>query len=184
MKLSEQKELKQAIISLSEKEKDKLLLRLVAKDKVLTEHLHFKLLEDTFDLEQRISSIKENIEFSVKEIKPLFAKEALVKFRKLIAQVNHFYKVTKNDFGEVDLRIYLLNEIPTSFKEKWSTKKDYGRLFYIYYLRATLSAYNKWAKLHEDLQFDLTEGFNQVFQKISKSEYAEEAEKLGLPKVL
>ena len=41
MKLSEHKDLKKEILALPVKEKDKLLLRLVAKDKVLTEHLHF-----------------------------------------------------------------------------------------------------------------------------------------------
>lgn len=43
MKLSEHKDLKTAITELPVKEKDKLLLRLVAKDKVLTEHLHYKI---------------------------------------------------------------------------------------------------------------------------------------------
>ena len=58
MKLSEHKELKKEILALPVKEKDKLLLRLVAKDKVLTEHLHFLLLEDGFKIV--LSGVSEN----------------------------------------------------------------------------------------------------------------------------
>jgi hypothetical protein len=81
MKLSEHKDLKASIINLPPKEKDKLLLRLIAKDKVLTEHLHFKLLEDELDLEDRKNRIKSDIDDSIPEIKKLNAKDALARFR-------------------------------------------------------------------------------------------------------
>ena len=61
MRLSEHKDLKIEILALPTKEKDKLLLRLVAKDKVLTEHLHFLLLEDEDNLRERIAVLKEEI---------------------------------------------------------------------------------------------------------------------------
>ena len=109
MKLSEHKDLKTAITELPVKEKDKLLLRLVAKDKVLTEHLHYKLLEDETDLEDRKERIKADVEEQVLELKKLNAKEALVKVRKMITSVNHFYKVTKDPVGEVELKLFILN---------------------------------------------------------------------------
>ncbi len=71
MLLSEHKDLKMEIRSLPEKEKDKLLLRLIAKDKVLTEHLHFKLLEDESDLGARHDKLHEEINEVVSEISRL-----------------------------------------------------------------------------------------------------------------
>ena len=50
MNLKQVPELKNAILDLPSKEKDKLLLRLINKDETLVEHLHFQLLEDENDL--------------------------------------------------------------------------------------------------------------------------------------
>ena len=88
LKLSEHKDLKAAIIDLPLKEKDKLLLRLVAKDKVLTEHLHYKLLEDESDLDFRKEHIKREVESQIAELKTLNAKEATVKVRKQSGRAN------------------------------------------------------------------------------------------------
>jgi predicted component of type VI protein secretion system len=84
MLLSEHKDLKLAIRSLPEKEKDKLLLRLVAKDKVLTEHLHFKLLENEQDLSDRCEALMERIDRSIAELldnRKLTSKDTLAKMR-------------------------------------------------------------------------------------------------------
>lgn len=184
MRLSEHKDLKQAITGLPQKEKDKLLLRLVAKDKVLTEHLHFRLLEDGSDLELRKFRIIEHIEATALELREMNAKEALVKMRKLFTLVNHFYKVTKDAFGEVELRIYILNQVPVDYSRKIYGYKDYPMLLAVFYLRMTALTLNKLKKLHEDLQFDLTESFKQVLHGIFNSNYAREAESMGLPKEL
>src|ERR1700749_4895929 len=106
MLLKDHKDLKAAITAIPPKEKDKLLLRLVAKDKVLTEHLHYKLLEDETDLEDRKEKIKTDVEEQIAELKKLNAKVALVKVRKMITSVNHFYKVTKDPVGEVELKLF------------------------------------------------------------------------------
>lgn len=182
MKLAEHKNLKTAIIDLPVKEKDKLLLRLVAKDKVLTEHLHFKLLEDESDLEDRKEAIKNNIEGQLAELKKLNAKEALVKVRKMITLVNHFYKVTKDPIGEVELKIFVLNVIPLEYKKSFLGYRDFGFLFASFYIKTTQVTINKFKKLHEDLQFDLTENLNQLLGKIYSSKLAAVAESSDLPK--
>lgn len=61
MSIHKQPELKDAVLNLSQKEKDKLLVRLVSKDKMLMKQLHFQLLENNDDLEDRIESLKESI---------------------------------------------------------------------------------------------------------------------------
>ncbi|RNL54920.1 hypothetical protein [Pedobacter jejuensis] len=182
MKLAEHKNLKLVITELPVKEKDKLLLRLIAKDKVLTEHLHFKLLEDESDLENRKDLIKADIDNQIPELKKLTVKEALAKVRKMITGVNHFYKVTKDALGEVELKIYILNKIPVDYKRSVFGYKDFGFLFATYYLKTVAITLNKSKKLHEDLQFDLSENINQLLSKIYSSKLAGAAEASSLPK--
>lgn len=182
MKLSEHKDLKNAITSLPVKEKDKLLLRLVAKDKVLTEHLHYKLLEDETDLENRKEKIKTDVEEQIAELKKLNAKEALVKVRKMITSVNHFYKVTKDPVGEVELKLFILNSVPFDYKKSIFGYRDFMMLFSIYYIKTVAVTLNKFKKLHEDLQFDLSEDANHLLDKIYSSKLAGAAEASNLPK--
>ncbi|MCZ4225593.1 hypothetical protein [Pedobacter rhodius] len=182
MKLAEHKDLKNAITDLPVKEKDKLLLRLIAKDKVLTEHLHYKLLEDESDLESRKEKIKSDIEAQIPELKKLSVKEALAKVRKMISGVNHFYKVTKDAFGEIELKIFILSSIPLDYKRSLFGYKDFGFLFATFYIKTVQVTLNKLAKLHEDLQFDLSDATNQLLSKIYSSKLANVAESSDLPK--
>lgn len=183
MKLSEHKELKVEILALPQKDKDKLLLRLVAKDKVLTEHLHFMLLEDESNLRDRVLAIKEEIKNTAKNLTT--AKDVLVNLRKLIKLINHFLKVTKANFEEIELRIFLLNQITTEFKSRIiSSFKNYDQLFAVFFVKSVISTLKKFEKLHEDLQFDLKEDLNKLLSKAYKKSTADIALTLGLPKQL
>ena len=185
MLLSKHKELKAAITSLPDKEKDKLLLRLIAKDKVLTEHLHFKLLEDEHGLSERTEVLRQDIETEITAlgiIKAKGAKEALVQIRKLNGRVNHHYKVTKDLYSEAELKIYLLGLVNFEFKlNVFSPYSKFTERLAVYYVKATIAVMKKYLKLHEDLQFDLREDFNQLLNKIHKSSLAPSAIELGLP---
>ncbi|WP_129718122.1 hypothetical protein [Pedobacter sp. SYP-B3415] len=181
MKLSEHPELKKTITALPVKEKDKLLLRLLARDKVLTEHLHFKLLEDPSDLEDRKEKLKLLADEAVPEMQRLNAKEALTKLRKLMKEMNHFVKVTKDPVGEVELKMYLLSVVPLTYRSKTYSFRDYATLFNAYYTKAVAALIVKFEKLHEDLQFDLSEALNGLLQKIYNSKMAGAAAYQGLP---
>lgn len=181
MKLSEHKDLKNAITDLPNKEKDKLLLRLIAKDKVLTEHLHYKLLETEIDLEDRKEKIKADVTEQLEDLERLNAKEALVKVRKMITSVNHFYRVTKDAVGEVELKIFILLSIPLSYRKSIFGYRDYMFLFTSYFIKTTEVTINKFNKLHEDLQFDLSENLNELLHKIYSSKFAAAAEAANLP---
>jgi hypothetical protein len=186
MILREQKDLKNAIIEIPPKEKDKLLLRLIAKDKVLTEHLHFKLLENEQDFNERHQHLKNEIDEAVALLnleKRLSSKDTLAVFRKLNGQINHHFKVTKAVNSEVELRVYLLNHIPLVFHENvFSALYKYQEKLTTYFLRTTLSVFKKYMKLHEDWQFDLQENFNALLNKVNHSKLAQAAQDMGLPK--
>lgn len=182
MKLSEQKHLKTAITDLPVKEKDKLLLRLIAKDKVLTEHLHYKLLEDESDLEDRKEAIKTDVIQFIPDLKKLAAKDALAQVRKIITSVNRFYKITKDPVGEVELKIFVLNQIPLEYKRSTFGYRDYGFLFVAYYIKTVEVTVNKFKKLHEDIQFDLSNQLNELLKRIYDTKLASAAADAHLPK--
>lgn len=185
MKLSEHKNLKSEILALPTKEKDKLLLRLVAKDKVLTEHLHFLLLENEVDLSERVETIKQTIldEMQVLKIaKNLNARDVLTSLRKLAKLVNHNLKVTKANFEDVELRVFLFNNTVTDFKNKvFSSVKNYEDIFATYFIKAVLVTLRKFEKLHEDLQYDLKAELEQLLKKIHGSKMATKADFFDLP---
>lgn len=188
MLLSEHKDLKQEIKSLPEKEKDKLLLRLIAKDKVLTEHLHFKLLENENDLSDRYRKLLSFIDESLSGLtvnKKLTAKETLLKMRRLNGSISHHLKVTKDNTTEMELRIHLLNNVPIDFKEGiFSTAYKFNEKLFVYFVKSAISVLNKYHKLHEDIQFDMSEGMNDVLHKIYSHKTAVVAEQLMVPREL
>ncbi|MGY0038249.1 hypothetical protein [Pedobacter sp. NJ-S-72] len=188
MLLKDHKDLKAAITAIPDKEKDKLLLRLIAKDKVLTEHLHFKLLEDESDLEERHQLLKEEIDESVEilnQMRKSTSKDALLILRKLNGRVNHHYKVTKDPNTEAELRLYLLKKVPAGYNESvLSPLAKFNERLKTYFLRTTLALYKKYQKLHEDLQYDLKEEFNVVLVKLEQHDLTKAASELGLPKEL
>jgi len=187
MLLKEHKDLKAAIIGIPVKEKDKLLLRLIAKDKILTEHLHFKLLEDEADLENRHQLLKQEIENAIDLTRgqKTSSKDMLTLIRKLNGRINHHYKVTKAATSEVELRVFLLDQVPLEFNENvFSSLYKFQEKLATYFLRTVLSVLNKYDKLHEDLQFDLKEDLNSILNKIFTGKMAHTAEELGLPKQL
>ncbi|RZL46930.1 MAG: hypothetical protein EOP00_13455 [Pedobacter sp.] len=185
MKLSEHKELKIEILALPPKEKDKLLLRLVAKDKVLTEHLHFLLLEDESNLRDRVATIKEHIVDSMQTLKSAKnnnAKDVLASLRKLAKTVNHNFRVTKATFEDVDLRVFLFNQTVTKFKSGlFSSYKNYEQMFAVYFVKSTLVTLRKFYKLNEDLQYDLKDDMNELLTKIYQDNMANTAKGLDLP---
>jgi hypothetical protein len=185
MLLKDHKDLKAAITAIPPKEKDKLLLRLIAKDKVLTEHLHFKLLESEADLEDRRSSLSEEIDDSISallKLKKSTSKDALAAFRKLNGRVNHHYKVTKDPNTEAELRLHLLKIVPLDYNEGvFSPMAKFNERLKTYFLRTTLALYKKYVKLHEDLQYDLKDEFNGVLAKMETQQLRKAAIEIGLP---
>lgn len=185
MKLSEHKELKKEILSLPQKEKDKLLLRLVAKDKVLTEHLHFVLLEDETHLHDRVDAIKleiqQQMDFFLKQ-RNYNAKEVLLSLRKLFKLVNHNFKVTKVAFEDVELRIFLLSHTLTKFRPNYFfANKDYEQKLLIVFVKSVSSTLQKYYRLHEDLQYDLSERMNNLLKKVRSGNTEQIALALALP---
>ncbi|MCI0920566.1 hypothetical protein [Sphingobacterium rhinopitheci] len=171
MSLHKDPELKEAVLNLSPREKDKLLIRLISKDKMLMKQLHFQLLEDEDDLSRRIESLREKLNEMSNPNRSDIKNSAVYSNYKgltsLIRQqsglINEHEKITKDKFSEVEFRLLILENAfktyPILFEKSYIAISDKLHRYVIARLKATLTKYDK---LHEDLQFDLQESYNYI----------------------
>lgn len=164
MSLHKDLELKEAVLNLPDKEKDKLLVRLISKDKMLLKQLHYELLEDETDLEDRITDLKDRLENlfeqQVGKIKniPMYSnyKNLSSVLRQASGMVNEHEKITKDKFSVVECRLDILDEAFTRYPALFGPSALSPAFKLHKYIAARLkNAVKSFEKLHEDLQFDL-----------------------------
>ena len=151
------KEFKAALSQFSSKEKDKLIFRLLRKDKLLSKKLYFELIEEetTDDKRNTMESyLKERITDLSKHIGN--PKYFLVLVRKLSGEITEHVKVTTDKFGDVFLNLFLVNTI-LEHNDKLSRQRfDAVYKLYIYLINKIIKALIQIQKLDEDywLEFD------------------------------
>lgn len=147
------KELKEAICQMPEKEKDKLLLRLVAKDELLVAKLEHQLFGDENETRALAEEIKEEIDkmVSFNHGTPGWLMMAM---RSENGDITRHVKITKDKIGEIELTLYLLSQTfkkQKDFLVKYAYRAD---TFGGYVCKRTDFVLKKLIKLHPDLQFD------------------------------
>lgn len=172
MKLKDVPVLKIAILDLPTKEKDKLLLRLINKDETLVEHLHFQLLEDESDLQDRVKIIYEKIDLQFKKSNHLINqiniirshRQLLLTLKTLSGIVNYHVQITKDKVSEFELRKYILQESFTRYSylfNKYTTGENAEKLFKYQAGRLKLIQ-SIFDKFHEDLKYDYENEIQQL----------------------
>ncbi|MFV0178142.1 hypothetical protein OBK28_00970 [Empedobacter falsenii] len=172
MKLKDVPALKIAILDLPTKEKDKLLLRLINKDETLVEHLHFQLLEDESDLQDRVKIIYEKIDSQFKKSNHLINqiniirshRQLLLTLKTLSGIVNYHVQITKDKVSEFELRKYILQESFTRYSylfNKYTTGENAEKLFKYQAGRLKLIQ-SIFDKFHEDLKYDYENEIQQL----------------------
>jgi len=182
------KEFKNAILSLPQKEKDRLLLKLIGKNKVLSNQLRYQLLESE-DLDLRRESAVQVIDDIFQKLLKyenqypgyLTPGQFMMELRAMSGIVNDHVLTTKDKLGDVELRLYLIEslfrfEVKVLLK---ANKKNQKLLAYV----ASRMKYilDKYSKLHEDHQFDLRERINKILIEIKQSAVNTFAEEMMLP---
>lgn len=162
-------ELKNAILELPEKEKDKLLLRLIRKDKTLIQQLHFQLLEGQIDLEERRERAFNFVDLEIDRIqkqegshKYYNPRDLLLDLRFMSGIVNQHFLITKDKLGEIDLRLHILAEIFNYTSKFFSYTNHTNEKLLVYITGRIKNIFNAYDKLHEDLQYDYKEKLNKV----------------------
>ncbi|WP_177760592.1 hypothetical protein [Flavobacterium sp. I3-2] len=179
MTLNQQPELKEAILKQSEKEKDKLLIRLINKDKKLMQQLHYLLLENEDDLIDRIQTAKTELEKIFERTqRDVLRKTMNYRHKELTSYlriasglVNEHASVTKNKESELDLRLLILEEAFDTFhnlylENSFGYKSD---LHFIYQTTRIKSVISLYEKLHEDLQYEYRERLSNIMKFVHTS---------------
>lgn len=168
------KEFKQALSEFSSKEKDKLIFRLLKKDKLLSKKLYFELIdpETTDDKRNTMESyLKERITDLSKHIGN--PKYFLVLVRKLSGEITEHVKVTTDKFGDVFLNLFLVNTI-LEHNDKLSRQRfDAVYKLYIYLINKIIKALIQIQKLDEDYWLEFDEILTDIDFQLHENLYLE-----------
>ena len=168
------KEFKAALSEFSSKEKDKLIFRLLKKDKLLSKKLYFELIEEetTDDKRNTMESyLKERITDLSKHIGN--PKYFLVLVRKLSGEITEHVKVTTDKFGDVFLNLFLVNTI-LEHNDKLSRQRfDAVYKLYIYLINKIIKALIQIQKLDEDYWLEFDEILTDIDFQLHENLYLE-----------
>ncbi len=164
------KEFKEAISNFTSKEKDKLILRLLKKDRILAHRLYFELIDpETVDDKryQLEALIKKEVEAVAKRYGR--TKYFLTGIRSISAKITEHVKITTDKFGEVSLALLLVAE---TFKNQPKTGDHYK--LHIYLLNKVFRSLVLTKKLDPDYFLDLREVYESVHKQLNSSKNLEE----------
>lgn len=177
-----EKDLQMAILSMPQKDKDKLLLRLVAKDVILVQQLQFTLVEEGITVEFRRDEVKTAID-KLYRLDAMSSGYLMMDMRYLNSEITRHVKVTKDKYGEVELTLKLLKdcfEKQLKWISKYNSKTD---TLTNYVVKRTDFLLKKLVKLHPDIQFDFYSDVNLLLENIYSNGTSFYAVQMGLPKV-
>jgi hypothetical protein len=159
------KELETAILALPNKERDKMLLKLIAKNELLIEQLYFQLLEDESDLKEKREIIKNKI-LRVANLTHSSSGWMMMDMRTLNSEITLHVKITKDKYGEVELTLFFLNtffDLQLKWLEKYSSKSD---TLAEYVAKRTEFLMKKLPKLNEDYFIEFYDGVNKLLERV------------------
>jgi len=162
-------------------EKDKLLLRLITKDSVLTERLQFELVEHSATLEERRDLIRQFINRTAK-LHQDSAGWVMMDMRTVSGYISRHLKVTKDKYGEVELMLYMLNtfyEHNAHLLQKYNSRTDKAAE---YIAKRTEQVLKKVIKLDPDYYIEFADDINKLLSWVNYAAPAHYARQLGLPK--
>ncbi len=167
------KEFKDTVLGLSQTEKDKLLLRLLKKDKVLSKELYFQLIDtdsvDDHQLEME-KYIKEKVAYFA--TKRYTANYLIKRMRSVSNDISNHVKVTKDKLGDSYLNLLLLVEVLELFNSKLEkTTPGLARKLCIFYLTKTFKVLIGITKLHEDYHLEHRENLERLGELFSKNKH-------------
>ncbi|WP_396180582.1 hypothetical protein [Flavobacterium sp.] len=164
-------EFKRALQELPEKEKDKLIYRLLRRDMDLAEKLHFELV-DTDSIEDKRRNMETIISNDIKRFSENFHSldYIAIEMRRISGKISHHVKITKDQFGEISLNLQMLNEVieQNTFSLSHS-KPQKSAKFYNYIIVRAFKILLLINSLHEDFLLDFKEDLKKLGANISSN---------------
>lgn len=166
------KEFKAALSNFSPAEKDKLIFRLLKKDKLLSKKLYFELI-DPETTDNKRDAMEEIVEEKVALASKYISNQKyfLSIIRKISAEITEHVKITTDKFGEVSLNLLLINMI-LSYNEDLSRQRfDNIYKLYLYIINKTVKALLLTKKLDVDYWMEIDEYLDELKGKILQNNY-------------
>jgi hypothetical protein len=174
------KDLEEAILSLPQKEQNRLLLRLIAKNDILVEQLHYKLLETPEDLPYRRANIKEDID---KKLKYGFRypTEMLWEIKRLNSTITRHRRVTADKYGEVELGLYMIGAVLSSGNNFLEILSSRTEKLSLYLVKRMIMILKNLSKLDKDYFIDFEKDTSFILGEMHKKITRIYARQLDLP---
>ncbi|MDQ0592658.1 hypothetical protein QFZ37_001027 [Chryseobacterium ginsenosidimutans] len=166
------KEFKAALSNFSSIEKDRLIFRLLKKDKLLSKKLYFELI-DPETTDNKRDAMEEIIEEKVLMASKYIGNQKyfLGIVRKISAEITEHIKITTDKFGEVSLNLLLINKI-LEYNEDLSRQRfDNVYKLYIYLINKTVKALTLIKKLEVDYWIEIDEQLDILKEKVLQNNY-------------
>lgn len=179
-------EFKAALVRMPAKEKDKLLLRLVAKDAALIDKLTFQLLEGGEDPGERRELLRQQIGKALGEAGGNYYTPGylLLDLRHWNARITEHVKATTDKLADVELRLWMLNEAVRQHEpmlNKFNPRR--ARTLAPYLVQRTAYIFKKIESLHEDYYLEIREPLQRWLQFLYRYRpTAEAAREAGIPR--
>ncbi|MGL6037594.1 MAG: hypothetical protein ACRC0E_01715 [Soonwooa sp.] len=168
-----EQDFKDALANIPDKEKDKLILRLLKKDIILAKRLQYKLLseESVEDKRNQLQDILDKkIESAIKHFKsPGYLS---MDIRYMSGMITEHVKITKDKFGDIWLNLYMLTKLVPNLEEQLAYfSKRQGEKFYIPALARIFKILMAIVKLHEDDQYEFRENLQILGSSIVDNDH-------------
>jgi len=184
-------DLRKALFTIPQKEKDQLLARLVAQDAVLTEQLTFRLLEGDDALEARRERLRTQVEARRERLRTQVddpvrgyhqtPNDLLHIVRQLQARLAYHARITGDTLGEIELTLRLLTNIFRHQPEAVARLHGPTQPLLQHLARRTHEVIRQVGKLHEDYHVELAPALNELLPLLYTSAAAPLARELGVP---
>jgi hypothetical protein len=176
-------QLKKAIIQMPAKEKDKLLLRLITKDKTLTDKLHFELIEDSATIPERREEIVGRI-VRTSNFNQNTPGWILMDMRNLSGDISYHVKVTKDKIGGIELNLFLMNTFLEKYPDILKTYSSRADTCALYIAKKAQTILNGLNRLDEDYRVDYIKDTNRMLKMVFSLCSKTYAKQLELPQEL
>ena len=175
------KELEIEICNLPDIEKNKLLLKLIAKNDVLIDQLYFQLLGSETILKAEKEEIKKLITKVAKMIHDTPG-WMMMSMRELNGKITYFVKKTKDKHGEIELTLHLLNSFFDNQPNLLAYSSYRTETIEVYLIKRTQFVLEKLKKIHEDYHIEFEDDVNKLLKHIYNSCTVNEAKIQQIPK--
>ncbi len=163
-------ELKWAIVRMPSIEKDKLLLKLIAKDEMLIAKLQHQLLDTESDTRKKKAELLEQIRNHV-AIGGVYSNHhtpglLMMGMRYCNGDITRYAKITNDKLGEIELTLALVN---ISFKDNAGmllNNANRAETFAEYVVKKADYVLKKLPKIHEDYYIEIEFALNEMLQNI------------------